>query len=90
MDSRSHGLSISGSYARFILAISSGPVCVDLSRDKTLCNGFTDSDAKTICIVGGGAAGLACLKVILDTDQYKYGLWKPVLFESRDQVGGVW
>ncbi|KAJ7728409.1 hypothetical protein DFH07DRAFT_222179 [Mycena maculata] len=45
---------------------------------------------KTICIIGAGAAGLAALKAILDAPQYKAGLWKPVAFEARDQIGGVW
>ncbi|KAJ7485386.1 FAD/NAD(P)-binding domain-containing protein [Mycena latifolia] len=45
---------------------------------------------KTICVVGAGAAGLAVLRAILDTPQYKDNLWKPVVFEARSQVGGIW
>ncbi|KAJ7158370.1 hypothetical protein C8R43DRAFT_1087061 [Mycena crocata] len=45
---------------------------------------------KTICIVGAGAAGLAALKTILDTPQYKAGLWKPTAFEARHRAGGIW
>ncbi|KAF8637833.1 hypothetical protein AX17_002463 [Amanita inopinata Kibby_2008] len=45
---------------------------------------------KRICVIGAGPAGLAALKVILDTSQYKSGLWKPIAFEARDNVGGVW
>ncbi|KAJ6588830.1 hypothetical protein B0H19DRAFT_1101379 [Mycena capillaripes] len=45
---------------------------------------------KTICIIGAGAAGLAALRAILDTPQYKAGLWKPTAFEARHQVGGIW
>ncbi|KAJ7686645.1 hypothetical protein B0H17DRAFT_1071395 [Mycena rosella] len=45
---------------------------------------------KSICIVGAGAAGLAALKTVLDTPQFKANLWKPVIFEARSQVGGVW
>ena len=46
--------------------------------------------AKAICIVGAGAAGLAVLKTVLDSPQYKAGYWKPTAFESRDAIGGVW
>lgn len=45
---------------------------------------------KAICVIGAGPAGLAALKAVLDTPQYKRGLWKPVAFEARDDVGGVW
>ncbi|GLB42154.1 putative FMO family protein [Lyophyllum shimeji] len=47
-------------------------------------------DFKTICIIGAGPSGLAALKVILDSPQYKAGKWKPTAFESRDSIGGVW
>lgn len=49
-----------------------------------------DAQIKRICIIGAGAAGLAALKIIIDTRQYKAGLWKPVVFEARDNVGGIW
>jgi cation diffusion facilitator CzcD-associated flavoprotein CzcO len=45
---------------------------------------------KHICIIGAGAGGLVALKCILDTPQYKVGLWKPLAFEARDNVGGIW
>ncbi|KAF9010158.1 FAD/NAD(P)-binding domain-containing protein [Cyathus striatus] len=45
---------------------------------------------KSICVVGAGPAGLAALKVILDSPQHKAGLWVAVAFESREKVGGVW
>ncbi|KAF9467825.1 hypothetical protein BDZ94DRAFT_1287499 [Collybia nuda] len=48
------------------------------------------NEIKTICIIGAGPAGLAALKVILDTPQFKSGLWSPVVYESRDKIGGVW
>ncbi|KAK0192796.1 hypothetical protein F5146DRAFT_1111147 [Armillaria mellea] len=47
-------------------------------------------DDKTICIIGAGPTGLAALKTVLDTEQYKSGSYKPTVFEARDQVGGVW
>ncbi|KZT25733.1 FAD/NAD(P)-binding domain-containing protein [Neolentinus lepideus HHB14362 ss-1] len=45
---------------------------------------------RSICIVGGGPAGLAALKTIAETEEYKAGLWKPTVFEKRSSVGGVW
>lgn len=52
---------------------------------------FTDhTDQKTICIIGAGPAGLAALQTVLDSEQYKSGKWLPVVFESRDDIGGIW
>ncbi|KAI0685182.1 FAD/NAD(P)-binding domain-containing protein [Cytidiella melzeri] len=48
------------------------------------------SASKRICVIGAGASGLAALKVIADTPQYKAGLWQPVAFEAREALGGVW
>ncbi|KAJ4490152.1 hypothetical protein J3R30DRAFT_3419426 [Lentinula aciculospora] len=48
------------------------------------------SPPKRLCIIGAGSAGLATLKIVLDTPQYKSGAWIPVVYEARDQVGGVW
>ncbi|KAG6893677.1 hypothetical protein C0992_009116, partial [Termitomyces sp. T32_za158] len=48
------------------------------------------TDAKAICIVGAGPVGLAALKILLDSSQYKSGEWKPSVFEARDDLGGVW
>lgn len=45
---------------------------------------------KYICIIGAGGVGLGALKTIMDTSQYKEGIWKPVAFEARDNVGGIW
>ncbi|KAF8962628.1 hypothetical protein BDZ97DRAFT_2021939 [Flammula alnicola] len=45
---------------------------------------------KHIGIIGAGPAGLAALKSVLDTPQYKAGLWIPTAFEARENVGGVW
>ncbi|KLO13327.1 FAD/NAD(P)-binding domain-containing protein [Schizopora paradoxa] len=43
-----------------------------------------------ICVIGGGAAGLAALKVIKDSHQFQSGNWDVFAFESRQDVGGVW
>ncbi|KAK2464544.1 hypothetical protein APHAL10511_003402 [Amanita phalloides] len=45
---------------------------------------------KNICIIGAGAAGLATLKVLKESRQYRDGLWVPFVFEARENVGGVW
>ena len=33
---------------------------------------------------------MGALKIIRESEQYKAGLWKPVAFEAREAVGGVW
>jgi hypothetical protein len=47
-------------------------------------------NAQEVVIIGAGASGLAALKVITDTPQVRQGLWNVVLYESREDVGGVW
>ncbi|KAJ7126115.1 FAD/NAD(P)-binding domain-containing protein [Mycena epipterygia] len=49
-----------------------------------------EDQIKTICVIGAGAAGLAALRAILDTPQFKGNFWKPLVFEARDQIGGIW
>ncbi|KAG6885417.1 hypothetical protein C0993_001933 [Termitomyces sp. T159_Od127] len=53
-------------------------------------DGKTTTDTKAICIIGAGPVGLAALKILLDSSQYKSGEWKPSVFEARDELGGVW
>ncbi|KAF8524339.1 FAD/NAD(P)-binding domain-containing protein [Hysterangium stoloniferum] len=43
-----------------------------------------------ICIIGGGAAGLATLKILQDTEEVQNGTWHMVAYEARDAIGGVW
>ncbi|TRM63549.1 hypothetical protein BD626DRAFT_568939 [Schizophyllum amplum] len=43
-----------------------------------------------IAIIGGGAGGLAVLKAVLDSPQYKAGLWKPTIYEAREDIAGTW
>ncbi|EEB89749.1 hypothetical protein MPER_12121, partial [Moniliophthora perniciosa FA553] len=45
--------------------------------------------AKRIMIIGTGPAGLAALKVLLETSQAKFGHWIIDSFEARDKVGGI-
>ncbi|KAG6813231.1 hypothetical protein H0H92_012868 [Tricholoma furcatifolium] len=49
----------------------------------------SDDPPKTICVIGAGPVGLAALKVILGSPQYKSGHWKPTAFESRDKIFGL-
>ncbi|EIN08431.1 FAD/NAD(P)-binding domain-containing protein [Punctularia strigosozonata HHB-11173 SS5] len=64
---------------------------MDLIDRHPIVQARTTGDAtKSICIIGGGPAGLGALKVIVDTPQFKSGEWVPALYEAREQVGGVW
>jgi cation diffusion facilitator CzcD-associated flavoprotein CzcO len=45
-------------------------------------------EQKSIAIVGAGSAGLAMLKTLLDIPEYNS--WNIVLFEERENVGGIW
>ena len=45
-------------------------------------------EQKSIAIVGAGSAGLAMLKTLLDMPEYNS--WNIVLFEERENVGGIW
>jgi cation diffusion facilitator CzcD-associated flavoprotein CzcO len=64
---------------------------MDLSGQiQTLEGGTIDGRTTNICIIGGGVSGLSALQVVMETSQYKSGLWKPILFEARDKTGGIW
>lgn len=43
-----------------------------------------------ICVLGAGAAGLAVIKIIKDSSQYKSGQWSVDAFEEREDIGGTW
>lgn len=51
---------------------------------------MVSGNATRICIIGGGAAGLAALKIFQETDEFQAGLWELVAFEARNELGGVW
>lgn len=48
------------------------------------------SGKSRICIIGGGAAGLAILKIFQEMSEFQAGLWEMVAFEARNELGGVW
>lgn len=65
--------------------------------DHLLVDGMQYHQSKTelsgtlkICVIGGGAAGLAAVKVIKESDQFRDGKWDVVAYESRQDIGGVW
>ncbi|KAF8905493.1 hypothetical protein CPB84DRAFT_593986 [Gymnopilus junonius] len=44
---------------------------------------------KSLAIVGSGSAGLAMLKNFLDLDAFSRDNWQVVLYEEREDVGGI-
>ena len=49
------------------------------------------SDNKRIAIVGAGTGGIVMLKTLLgDLPKDITRTWEIVLFEQRDDVGGIW
>ncbi|TBU62697.1 FAD/NAD(P)-binding domain-containing protein [Dichomitus squalens] len=56
----------------------------------TLEASWNQKTQQHICIIGSGPSGLAALKIIRDSQQFKGGLWTATAFEARDKVGGIW
>ncbi|EJC99304.1 FAD/NAD-binding domain-containing protein [Fomitiporia mediterranea MF3/22] len=52
--------------------------------------GDAEQHGLRICVVGAGAAGLAVLKIIKDSKEYKRGNLVIDSFEERDDIGGTW
>lgn len=50
----------------------------------------TPDKSLSICVLGAGAAGLAIIKVLKDSPEFKAGLWSIEAFEEREDIGGVW
>ena len=67
------------------MTVAHADPAIELQRDNEL-----RAATKRICVIGAGASGLAALKVIADTPQYKEGLWQPIAYEAREALGGVW
>lgn len=61
-------------------------------KPKTELDSNASGSQKTarICVLGAGAAGLAMLKIIKDSDEFKKGFWSVDVFEVRDDIGGTW
>ena len=45
---------------------------------------------KSIAIIGAGSAGLEALRTLLDLPKEVRRDWKISVFESREDIGGVW
>ena len=43
-----------------------------------------------ICVIGAGAAGLAAVKIIKDSPEFRSGSWTVDAYEQRDDFGGIW
>jgi hypothetical protein len=71
-------------FLNYILLLSS-----DTPAD--LQNALIESTpSKSILIVGGGLGGLGSLKTFLDVPARIRHDWDIVLYEKRDDIGGVW
>jgi malic enzyme len=73
----------------------SSPLPSSSSPDGTHVNTSNNSTnappkLKKIIIIGGGAAGLASLQAILETTEHQREEWEVILFEEREDIGGVW
>jgi cation diffusion facilitator CzcD-associated flavoprotein CzcO len=45
---------------------------------------------KYIIIIGAGPSGLAALKAVLDSHEWRKDQWEVVALEARAEVGGIW
>lgn len=43
-----------------------------------------------ICVIGGGAGGLAAVKILKDHKESQSGFWSVDAYEARDEIGGIW
>lgn len=43
-----------------------------------------------ICVIGGGAGGLAAVKILKDSKEFQSGFWSVDAYEARDDIGGIW
>ncbi|PPQ73591.1 hypothetical protein CVT24_007959 [Panaeolus cyanescens] len=43
-----------------------------------------------ICVIGAGPVGLAAVKTVIQSPEYKAGQWVPTVFEMKEKLGGVW
>lgn len=45
---------------------------------------------KNVVIIGAGPSGLAALKAVLDSHEWRKGRWDVVALEAREEIGGIW
>ncbi|KAF8269762.1 hypothetical protein EI94DRAFT_1699223 [Lactarius quietus] len=76
-------------YSWFRLALSLLQFQVPLPLSSI--SSTADVPAKRIAIVGGGTSGIVILKTLLnDLPKDLTRTWEIVLFEQRDDIGGIW
>ena len=74
-------------WLRFALSLLQFPVPVPLSSVSSTA----DVPDKRIAIVGGGTSGIVMLKTLIDDlPKDVTRTWEIVLFERRDDIGGIW
>ena len=74
-------------WLRFVLSLLQFQVPVPLSSVSSTA----DVPDKRIAIVGGGTSGIVMLKTLIDDlPKDVTRTWEIVLFEQRDDVGGIW
>ena len=50
----------------------------------------TTPQPKSIAIIGAGSSGLSSLKTFIDVSESTGQNWEIVVFERREDVGGIW
>jgi cation diffusion facilitator CzcD-associated flavoprotein CzcO len=74
-------------WLRFALSLLQFQVPIPLSSVSST----PDVPDKRIAIVGGGTSGIVMLKTLIDDlPKDVTRTWEIVLFEQRDDVGGIW
>jgi cation diffusion facilitator CzcD-associated flavoprotein CzcO len=72
---------------RLALSLLQFQVPIPFSRESSTA----DVPNKRIAIVGGGTGGIVMLKTLVaDLPKDMTRTWEIVLFEQRDDVGGIW
>lgn len=75
----------------FRLALSLLQFQVPLPLSESSISSTAHVPDKRIAIIGGGTSGIAMLKTLVnDLPKDITRTWKIVLFEQRDDVGGIW
>ena len=74
-------------WLRFALPLLQFQVPIPLSSVESTA----DVPNKRVAIVGGGTSGIVMLKTLIDDlPKDVTRTWEIVLFEQRDDIGGIW
>ncbi|CDO70497.1 hypothetical protein BN946_scf184569.g40 [Trametes cinnabarina] len=60
------------------------------SQTNAVDNTQIIAEQKHIAVIGAGPVGLAAIKIIKDSPEFKAGHWTVTAFEARDNLGGIW